>query len=138
MTKLKSKIKTIDSLPPEKKQKKSIISILIYIIITLVIITICYLIYTELIPYIFAKDINKITGKKIYITECNTRDYIIINSDKTYTMSLTNTNCEQKNYDGNIKIKNNIIIFNDKITGLIDNNYNIIINNNLFESEKDE
>lgn len=138
MIKLKSKIRVVDSLPQEKKNKISLISILIIIIITLVIVTISYLIYSELIPFIFATDINKITGKKINITECNTRDYIIINSDKSYIMSLTNENCEVKLYEGNLKIKNNNIIFNDNITGLIDNKYNIIINNNLFESDKDE
>lgn len=138
MTTLKKKIKIIDSLPPENKEKKSIISILIYITITLVILTIGYLIYTQLIPYIFATDINKITGKKTTITECNTKDYIIINKDKSYTMGLTNNDCEQQHFEGDIIIKNNEIIFNKSIKGKIDNNNNIIINNNLFESENNE
>ena len=136
--KLKSKIKVIDSLPPNEKGKKSVIPLLIFTTITIVILISGYLIYTELIPYIFATDINKITGKKINITNCNTRDYIIINDDKTYSLSLTNENCEQKIYEGNLKIKNNKIILNKNITGLIDNKYNIIINNKLFESDKNE
>ena len=138
MTTLKKKIKPIDSLPPLKKERKSITTILSYTIITLVILTSCYFIYKELIPYIFATDINKITGKKINITECNTKDYIIINKDKSYTMKLTDTNCKQTNYEGDIKIKSNKIIFNKNITGLTDNNNNIIVNNNLFESDNNE
>ena len=138
MTTLKRKIKTIDSLPPEKKEKKSIISILITIIIVLILSTLIYYIYIKITPYIFATNINKIVGKKINITECNTKDYIIINKDKSYTMSLTNDNCEQNYYEGDITIKNNEVIFKDNIKGLIDNNYNIIINNNIFESDKNE
>ena len=138
MTKLKKKIKVINSLPSEQKEKKSIISILIVLIITLTIITCAYLVYTELIPYIYATDIEKIIGKKTNITDCNTKDYLIINDDKTYTLSLTNENCEQELYKGNIKIKNNNIIFNKNLIGIIDNKYNIIINDNLFESDKNE
>lgn len=138
MTTLKRKIKIIESLPTKKKEKKSIISILASIIITLVIFTVCFIIYKQLLPYIFATNINKITGKKINITECNTKDYIIINKDKSYTMTITNHNCKQTHYEGDITIKNNEIIFNKNIKGLIDNNYNIIINNNIFESDKNE
>ena len=138
MATLKRKIKIINSLPPEKKEKKSITTILILFIITLVIITLYYLIYSQLLPYIFSTDINKISGKKINITECNTKDYIIINKDKSYTMSITNEECIQTHYEGDVKIKNNQIIFNKNIKGLIDNNYNIIINNNIFESDKNE
>ena len=138
MTTLKKKIKMISSLPPEKKEKKSITTILLYVIIILIILTSCYFIYKELIPYIFKTDINKITGKKINITECNTKDYIIINKDKSYTMKLTDKNCNQTNYEGDIKIKSNKIIFNNTINGLIDNNNNIIINNNIFESDNNE
>lgn len=138
MVKLKRKIKIIDSLPLEKKKKISIISILTTIILVLIISTIIYFCYIKITPYIKAVDINKISGKKINITECNTKDYVIINKDKSYSLLLTDNKCNQKHYEGNIIIKNNTIIFNKKIEGLIDNNYNIIINNNLFESDKNE
>lgn len=138
MVKLKRKIKIIDSLPLEKKKKISIISILTTIILVLIISTIIYFCYIKITPYIKAVDINKISGKKINITECNTKDYVIINKDKSYSLLLTDNKCNQKHYEGNIIVKNNNIIFNKKIEGLIDNNYNIIINNNLFESDKNE
>ena len=63
----------------------------------------------------YATNINKITGKKINITECNTKDYIIINKDKTYSMNLTNNNCISNYYEGTIIIKNNEIIFTKEI-----------------------
>ena len=138
MTTLKKRIKIIDSLPPEKKEKKSIISIIITIITILIFIVILYISYIKITPYIFATNINNIIGKKTNLTDCNTKDYIIINKDKSYTMSLTNELCEQKHYEGNLIIKNNEIIFNKEIKGLIDNNNNIIINNNIFESDKNE
>ena len=138
MTILKKKIKIINSLPPEKKERKSIISILTVIIILLIILILIYFIYKKLTPYIFATDINNINGKKIYITECKTKDYIIINKDKSYTMLLTDNSCNQKHYEGSIIIKNNEILFNNNIKGLIDNKNNIIINNNIFVSDTNE
>lgn len=138
MTKLKNKIKIIESLPKEKKQKKSIVSILIKIILIISMLISTYFVYKILSPYIFATNINKIIGKKTSITNCNTKDYIIINKDKSYTMSLTDNNCKQNYYEGDIIIKKNEIKFNKNIKGLIDNNYNIIINNNIFESDKNE
>ena len=83
MIKLKKKIKIIDSLPPEKKKQKSIISILTILIITLLFFASIYFIYNKIKPYILATNINNITGKKISINECNTKDYIIINKDKS-------------------------------------------------------
>lgn len=138
MTTLKQKIKTVDSLPYVEKKKNNPIKILIIIVIILLVTLVIYLTYNELLPYINATNINKITGKKINITECNTKDYIIINKDKSYTMSITNNNCEKEYYEGNITIKNNNVIFSNDIIGKIDNNYNIIINNKIFESEKNE
>lgn len=138
MTTLKQKIKTVDSLPYVEKKKNNPIKILIIIVIILLVTLVIYIIYTKLLPYINATNINKITGKKINITECNTKDYIIINKDKSYTMSITNNNCEKEYYEGNITIKNNNVIFSNDIIGKIDNNYNIIINNKIFESEKNE
>ena len=138
MIKLKNKIKKVDSLTPVEKKKKSIISILITIIIILILIVLGYFGYTKLLPYINAVNVNKITGKKVYINECNTKDYIIIGSDKSYSLSITNDNCETKYYEGNLIIKNNEIIFNKDIKGTIDSNYNIIINSNLFEKEDEE
>ena len=138
MTKLKRKIKTVDSLLPNKKKKISIISILLIIILILIISIISYLIYKEITPYINATNIDKIVGKKTNITKCNTKDYIIINNDKSFTISITDENCNQKHYEGDVIIKNNEVIFNKKVKGIIDNDYNIIINNNLFESDKNE
>ena len=88
MVKLKNKIVKIDSLPSYKKKKISFTKILFYIIVLLIFLTILYFSYIKLLPYINAIDINKITGKKINITECNTKDYIIINKDKTYSMNI--------------------------------------------------
>lgn len=138
MVKLKNKIKTINSLPNETKKKTSIIKILIIIITILIIGLIIFVIYTKLIPYIFATNINNITGKKINITDCNTKDYVIINKDKSYTMSLTNEDCIKKHYEGDITIKYNEVYFNKNIKGYIDNNNNIIIKNKIFEEEKNE
>lgn len=138
MTTLKQKIKTVDSLPYVEKKKNNPIKIFIIIVIILLVTLVIYIIYTKLLPYINATNINKITGKKINITECNTKDYIIINKDKSYTMNITNDNCEKEYYEGNITIKNNNVIFSNEIIGKIDNNYNIIINNKIFESEKNE
>lgn len=138
MVTLKNKIKVIDSLPPEEKKKTSISTIITILISTILVILLFFIAYKNLLPYINAVDINKIVGKKIHITECNTKDYIIIGNDKSYSLSLTNNNCETKYYEGNLKIKNNEIIFDNNIKGIIDNNYNIIINNNLFESDSNE
>ena len=138
MTTLKSKIKTVDSLPYIEKKKTNTLKIIIILVIILLITLVIYLTYNELLPYFNAVNINKIVGKKTNITECNTKDYIIINKDKSYTMNITNDNCEKEYYEGNITIKSNNIIFNNNITGKIDNNYNIIINNKIFESEKNE
>lgn len=138
MTTLKSKIITVDSLPYVEKKKTNPLKILIILVIILLITLVIFLIYNRSLPYINAVNIDKITGKKTNITECNTKDYIIINKDKSYTMSLTDNNCNTNYYEGNITIKSNNIIFNDSITGKIDNNYNIIINNNIFEDDKNE
>ena len=138
MVTLKKKIKVIESLPPEDNKKTStgkIITTFITIIILGILVLITYKILT---PYLNAVNINKITGKKINITECNIKDYIIISPDKSYSLSLTNENCETKHYEGTIIIKNNEINFDNNIKGIIDNNYNIVINNKLFESEKNE
>lgn len=152
MTILKSKIKIIASLPPSPNDKDKKSNTIIAIILIILLAVGGYFIYQKLSPYIFAVNVNKITGKKINITKCNTKDYIIISKDKSYTMSLTNESCIQENYEGNLYTKDKSIIFkyeieketnkkeNDiitkKIIGLIDENYNIIINNNLFEEEK--
>jgi len=138
MTILKSKIKVISSLPnsPEDNNKKT--NIIITIIVLIILLGISYLIYTNVKPYINAININKITGKKIYITECNTKDYIIIGKDKSYSLELTNSNCIKEYYEGTLFIKNNEIIFNDKLKGYIDKEYNILINNNKFVGESNE
>ena len=138
MTTLKSKIKIVDSLPYVEKKKTNPLKILIILVTILLITLVIYLTYNELIPYINAVNINKIVGKKTNITECNTKDYIIINEDKSYTMSLTDNNCTTNYYEGNLSIKNNIITFTKTIKGTIDNNCNIIINNNIFEDDKNE
>lgn len=138
MTTLKSKIITVDSLPYVEKKKTNPLKILIILVIILLITLVIFLIYNRSLPYINAVNIDKITGKKTNITECNTKDYIIINKDKSYTMSLTDNNCNTNYYEGNITIKSNNVIFNNSITGKIDNNYNIIIDNNIFEDDKNE
>ncbi len=132
MVTLKNKIIKVDSLPPIEKKKTSPITILFTILTILIIIFVAYFSYIKLLPYIKATNINNIVGKKVFITECNTKDYIIINKDKTYSLGLTNNNCKTKHYEGTLTIKNNEIIFNKTIKGIIDSNYNIIINNNLF------
>lgn len=138
MVKLKNKIKVVESLPHEDNKHKTLNKIITIIIIVIILIITCYITYIKLLPYINATDINKIVGKKINISDCNIKDYIIIGKDKSYSMSITNSECKTNHYEGTITIKNNKVIFNDKITGLIDNNYNIIINNNIFESDKNE
>lgn len=138
MTTLKSKIITVDSLPYVEKKKTNPLKILIILVIILLITLVIFLIYNRSLPYINAVNIDKITGKKTNITECNTKDYIIINKDKSYTMSLTDNNCNTNYYEGNITIKSNNVIFNNSITGKIDNNYNIMIDNKIFESDKNE
>ena len=137
MVTLKNKIKIIESLPPE--EKKTSITKLINILLIIIIVMLLFLaIYKYLKPYINAVNIDKIVGKKINITKCNTKDYIIIGNDKTYSLSLTNEDCKTQYYEGILNIKNNEITFKNNIKGLIDNNYNIIINNNLFESDNNE
>lgn len=138
MVTLKKKIKVIDSLPPEDNKKTSTGKIIATFITIIILGILIFIGYKLLMPYFNAVDINKIIGKRINITKCNTKDYIIISQDKSYSLSLTNENCETKYYEGNLKIKNNKIIFENNIKGIIDNNYNIIINNNLFESDKNE
>ena len=134
---LKSKIKIIPSLPPTSKKNKTPLNYIFYILLFIIIGIILYFSYIKLSPYINAVNIKKISGKKINITECNTKDYVIIGNDKAYSMQLTNINCETQHYEGNIKIKNNEIIFNKNIKGQIDSDYNIIINNKKFESDDD-
>ena len=136
--KLKNKIKIIKSLPDEKKKQFSLSSFILVIIGIIVLFGLIFLIYKYTIPYINAVNINKITGKKTIITECNTKDYIIINKDKSYTMSLTNKKCEIEYYEGNVTIINNIIIFNKTIKGTIDKDYNIIINESTFKSDNEK
>ena len=138
MVKLKKKIKVIESLPPEDNKKISISKIIANIITIIIFGILIFVGYKLLTPYFNAVDINKILGKRININECNIKDYIIISSDKSYSLSLTNNSCETKHYEGTIIIKNNEINFDNNIKGIIDNNYNIIINNKLFESDKNE
>lgn len=138
MIKLKNKIKIVEPLPPKEKKQTSSLTILFTILFIIIFGFLIFIIYKNFLPYINAIDIEKIIGKKTYITDCNTKDYIIIGNDKSYSLSLTDENCESKHYEGNIIIKNNQIIFNKNITGTIDDNYNIIINNNLFESDNYE
>ena len=138
MVKLKNKIKPINSLREEKKEKMNISTIIISISSLLIFLTLIILFIYKSLPYLRATNINKIEGKKINITECNNKDYIIINKDKSYTMSLTNDDCISNHYEGTLIIKDNTIIFNNNIKGLIDNNYNIIINNKIFESDNNE
>lgn len=138
MVKLKNKIKTVESLPPTTKKKIGIITILTYLIITLIILVLGYIIYINIFPFINAIDINDINGKKINITKCNTKDYVIIGKDKSYSLSITNDDCITKYYEGTVILKNNEIIFNKNLKGIVDKNYNIIINNSIFESDKNE
>ena len=151
MVHLKKKIRIVSSLPPEEKKKMDISGIIIALVFLIVLGLVGYFIYNKLLPYINATDINKIKGKKVFITTCNTKDYVIINKDKSFTMSLTNDNCTTKYYEGNITIKYNQITFTSKlkneenkkevievINGAIDAEYNIIINNNIFEAENEK
>ena len=141
MTTLKSKIKVIPPLPNTINKKNKLKKIIATIITIILITIISYITYIQLLPYINAINIKNIIGKKIYITDCNTKDYIIINSNKTYSLKITDNNCNQNTYEGTIIIKYNEITFkNDtkNIIGLIDSNYNIIINNNKYESDKNE
>ena len=137
MVHLKSKIRVINSLPDEKKEF-SIDKLIIILITIIIIMFLSYLTYVKMLPYINSININEINGKKVYFNECNTKDYIIINKDKSFTMSITNDNCESDYYEGNITIKYNEIIFNDLYTGIIDNDYNIIINNHKFEVDNEK
>ena len=138
MATLKNKIKVIDSLPHENNKKTSTNKIVVAFITIIILGILIFIGYKLWMPYFNAVDINKIIGKRINITKCYTKDYIIISKDKSYSLSLTNENCETTHYEGNLKIKNNEIIFENSIKGIIDNNYNIIINNNIFESDKNE
>lgn len=132
MIQLKKKIKTIPSLPPKIKEKTNFIGLLMLIpLLTLIILGIYFV-----KPYINAVDIKYITGKKTAITECNTKNYIIINKDKSYSMELTNHDCKTQYYEGSLIIKNNEIIFEKNLSGFIDKEYNIRINNITFEREK--
>lgn len=138
MVKLKNKIKIIDSLPSTNKKNISAIKIISLLLLTIIVSTVIYILFLKIMPYLNAINVDKIAGKKINITECNTKDYIIIGKDKSYSLSLTNNNCETNYYEGTATIKNNEIIFNKNIKGIIDNNYNISINQNIFESDKNE
>ena len=134
MVKLKNKIKTINSLPDIKKEfpTKKVIGLLCFLVI---LIPSLYIGYIKILPYINSVNINKIIGKRVYYSDCNTKDYIIISSDKSFNLSITDNNCKTMYYEGDIVIKNNEITFNNNISGIIDNDYNIIINNNIFEVE---
>ena len=138
MMKLKRKIKKINSLP-YKKQNNIPLSKILYFLMYFTVGTIIVIVfYIQLIPLVNSVNISKIIGKRIYYTDCNTKDYIIIGKDKSYSLSITDNECDTKYYEGTLKIKSNTIIFNKKIVGKIDNNYNIYINDNLFKEEKDE
>ena len=137
MNKLKKKIISVEPLPNDNKKiepTKIITTIIIIIIFSLI----AFFVYIKLLPVINGVNINRIKGKRAFITTCNTKDYVIIAKDKTYSLSLTNDNCEPKYYEGTISIENRVITFNKKISGIIDDDYNIIINNNKFEVENGE
>ena len=136
MVKLKRKIVMIDSSIEEKKIK--VLPILGTILITIILLIIGYIIYKNIKPYMTAVKIDNVAGKKTFVTKCNTKDYIIIGKDKSYTMSLTNDNCEKNYYEGTVIIKENKILFNEQITGIIDNDYNILINNTIFKKDNNE
>ena len=154
MTNLKRKIKTIPSLPNKLKKKKPFIKVLNLTISILALGSGLFIGIKLLLPYINAVKIEKIEGKKISYTKCNTKDYVIINKDKSFNMQLTDSNCKKIYYEGNISIKNNVIYFkyNESIIkdnkekniekekkGIIDTtNYNISINNNIFVSDINE
>ena len=136
MVVLKTKIKIIDSLPPEKKDF-SIDKLITILIIIIILIFSGFFIYIKIMPYINSVDINKIKGKKVFYSECNTKDYIIINKDKSYSLSITDEDCNTTYHEGNISIKNNEIKFNDSLKGIVDNDYNISINEKMFEAENE-
>jgi len=136
MVKLKNKIIEVNT-TTEQSKKTPIINILIYLVLLLILISIVFLVYNMAKPYINAVKIDKIKGRRIVITECNTRDYLIIEKDKAFSMSLTNEKCEKEYFDGEIIIKNNTIIFNETLTGTIDKDYNIIINNTIFKNNNE-
>ena len=136
MVKLKRKIVMIDSSIEEKKIK--VLPILGTILITIILLIIGYIIYKNIKPYMTAVKIDNVAGKKTFVTKCNNKDYIIIGKDKSYTMSLTNDNCEKNYYEGTVIIKENKILFNEQITGIIDNDYNILINNTIFKKDNNE
>ena len=139
MIKLKRKIHIINSLPEENKKKKfTLISFLSILLASAIIFLIAFIIFNNILPIINSVKIEKIVGKKTYITSCNTKDYIIIGMDKNYTMSLTNNECKADYYEGTLTIKNNEVYFDNTIKGLINSDYNILINNHLFESEDNE
>ena len=138
MVKFKKKIKIVNSLPDKEKRKVSISNVLITTIICVLIVLLGFILFKYLYPYVTSVNINNIVGKKTYINDCNLKDYVIIEKDKSFSMSLTNNKCKTKYYEGNIEIKGNNITFNKNITGIITSDYNIIINNNKFESEKNE
>ncbi len=135
MTKIKKRIRVIPSLPPEEKEKVNIVNVLIVFIIIIGLALAGFIAYKKLLPYLNAVDVKKIAGKKVFLNECNIKDYVIISTDKSYTLSLTDNECNTKNYSGDVLIKDNKIYFNDSLYGLIDNNFNIIINNNIFKAE---
>ena len=136
MVKLKRRIKKIDSLPPKKKNFS--IDKLIFILITIIILMFSgYITYVKLLPYINSVNINRIKGKKVYYSDCNTKDYVIINKDKSYSLSITDDECNTKYYEGNVIIKYREITFNKILKGLINDDYNIIINDKTFEAENE-
>ena len=77
MVTLKNKIKVIDSLPPENNKKTTTGKIIATFITIIILGILIFTGYKLLMPYFNAVDINKIIGKRINITKCNTKDYII-------------------------------------------------------------
>ena len=134
MIKLKKNIVKIDSLPLDNK-KNTPLKIIFFLFILFTISIISYIIYNKTISLTKTININDIKGKKIYLTDCNTKDYLIIGKDKSFSLSITDNNCNTNYYEGNIIIKKNIIYFTNGIEGTIDDNYNIIINGNILKDE---
>ena len=134
MIKLKKNIVKIDSLPSDSKKNISL-KIIFFLFILFTIAIISYIIYNKTISLTKTININDIKGKKIYLTDCNTKDYLIIGKDKSFSLNITDNNCNTNYYEGNIIIKKNIIYFTNGIEGTIDDNYNIIINGNIFKDE---
>ena len=134
MIKLKKNIVKIDSLPSDSK-KNTPLKIIFFLFILFTIAIISYIIYNKTISLTKTIDINDIKGKKIYLTDCNTKDYLIIGKDKSFSLNITDNNCNTNYYEGNIIIKKNIIYFTNGIEGTIVDNYNIIINGNIFKDE---